>query len=196
MTLHSLKIEIERLMKGPLEVDFELTPAEFDLLDDPEFTFDQPVTGNFTAQLVGDDNILVSGRMETEATAACVRCLEPMRVPLDVSFQFAFLPQRDERPRDDDPDDDEKLYYDKGIAHPRERLREELMLALPYLPKCELNAEGVCPVSGKEMEQGPMTFGPRSGDGDREAAQPNAPTAAWREQLASVRKQLEKQDGD
>lgn len=195
MPLNTLKIEIERLMKGPLELEIDVTPAEFDLLDDPEFHFEHHVTGRLSAQLVGDDNMLVTGHMQTEATVACVRCLETMRVILDVPFQFAFLPQRDERPRDDDPDDDEKLYYDKGIAHPRVRLREELMLALPYLPKCELAADGTCPVSGRRMETERMTFGPVEEQEHQEAGA-NEPTASWRAQLASVRKQMEKHDGE
>jgi len=191
MQQHPLKIEIERVMKEPFETDFDLTPEQLELLDDPEFEFPQSVTGKMVARLVGDDNILITGQMATRAISQCVRCLHPMEIDLVVDFQFAFLPQRDERPRDDDPDDDEKLYYDR-IVYPTEKLREELMLALPYLPKCELSADNICPVRNERVESMLTTSTPGL---EKEAAE-EKPTSPWKDQIAALRKQLESDGKD
>ncbi|MBI5154073.1 hypothetical protein HZA57_02455, partial [Candidatus Poribacteria bacterium] len=75
---HPLRLEIERLRHQPVELEFSLPPAEFDLTDDPQFRFEQPVTGRFEARMAGNDTVILTGKIATVACCDCVRCLEPL----------------------------------------------------------------------------------------------------------------------
>src|SRR5690606_16054804 len=129
-----LKVEVEGLHKGPIEFSFDVMPEEFDLLGDPEFTFTENVSGEFTAKFVGGDNVVMIGRIRTRARAECVRCLHPLDYPIDIKVEAVFLPRPERIDEDMDPLEVEKLFYDSGVIYPMERFREEIMLQLPFLP--------------------------------------------------------------
>ena len=151
--MNILSIEVERLRQGAVELDFSLTPAKLDLTGDREFSFEKTVTGTARVSLVGTENVRMVGRMATSARAACVRCLRDMDVPLDVRFDLVFLPEPNEKDkaRFVELRDDEKLYYKGDYVHPAEQLREELLVALPYLPGCTRTEPDVCSITGERL---------------------------------------------
>ncbi len=182
MSKSTLRIEVERLLKGPIERDFEFAPAEFDLLDDPEFRFDRPIRGSVTARLAGPYNVLLTGRMTTTTRVDCVRCLHPMEIPLDVTFQTVFLPKSQEEDYPDDPEDEERQFYTGDILDPTEHLREELMLALPDLPSCEYESLRECP-HGRELGEA------IAGGASAKPAEEPLPNS-WQAQIARLRRDL------
>ncbi len=184
MDSNILKIEIERLIKGPIKRDYELPPADFDLLEDREFSFREPVKGSITAKLAGPHNVLVEGTIATTAKVECVRCLHELKIPLTVSFQTVFLPTPEDAERFDDPQDDDRLYYKGDMLDPREQMREELMLALPALPSCEHESMRDCP-HGRELGDMASAATPAA----EEAPEP-APNS-WQAQLDRVRRELD-----
>ena len=183
--MHPLKIDIDRLQHGPVDFPFDVSPEQFDLLEDPEYRFPRNITGTMRAQFVGGDNVLVTGKLATVAETNCVRCLEPVAIPIEVPFQAVFIPDPGADPTQrEDPDTDRKLFYESGIIYPTERLREELMLALPYLPVCESVEGRVCALADKDLST--ITFA----SSDPATAEEQAPSSSWQSQLAQVRRQI------
>ena len=192
-TLLGLKIETERLRHGPTEHVLAEDPAIFDLLDDPEYTFSEPVRGTLKASIVGTDTVLLRGTVQTIAEVPCARCLERLRVPLRAAIHLAFM--TDDRLLDPDayPElaDDSTLWFDGEAIYPAEALRELLLLELPPVAACELEEGDVCPIRGVKV--GPLVFGP-TGDEETPAAEPPGP-GSLRDQIERLRGKLDN-DGE
>ncbi len=184
----AIKIETYRLVSGPVEMDFELTPEELGMQEDPEYTFEAPIIGKFRATTAGGETVLVTARYSTVAKAVCARCAEEIQIPVTVENRFAWFidPGKEEREREDDP---EKLYYQGDTIDPVDAFREELLVALPFLPKCtpEMNTE--CASKGTE-EKAVWTFGANGNPEDENANQRNPQTEAWISQLQEVKTKL------
>ncbi len=158
-TSKSFRFEVLRLRGGSQTFDLSEPPATFDLLDDPEYLFEEPVRLQVTLRLIGT-TVLMNGEISTLARAACARCLEKIGIPLRARVDLVWM--NDERLLDLDryPElyDDHTHYYDGEIVYPAEQLRELLLLELPTVPACELEPGDICPVRNVKVE--PQVFGP------------------------------------
>lgn len=91
------------------------------------------------------DGILATGDIHTVATAECVRCLEPLKVPIDADFQelFAYLDQDG---------------YDNAVVDEHIDLgpivRDQVVLALPFQPMCSPDCPGLDPETGEKRPAG------------------------------------------
>lgn len=190
-----LSIEVERLRTGAVELDFSLAPAKLDLAGDREFAFESPVVGTARVSLVGTENVRVVGHMSTSAKSACVRCLRDMEVPLEVRFDLVFLPTPSEKDkaRFAELRDDEKLYYAGDYVHPAEQLREELLVALPYLPGCERTDPDVCSITGERLPE--LHFGdaeekPEPAPVTTKKAAGTDAAPSWKAQLEGLKRKI------
>lgn len=193
-----LKIEVERLRQGAVDLEFVLEPAELDLSDDREFTFQQSVTGTARVSLVGTENVRMVGHLKTATRAACVRCLRDLDMPLVARFDLVFLPEppEKEKARFVELRDHEKLYYKGDYVHPGEQLREELLVALPYLPGCVRTQPDVCAITGEHLP--PLAYGEEKEEApaettDAPAAKKKsipAPAPSWKSQLEGLKRQI------
>jgi len=154
MDIPELRIEVERARHETVRVQFELPPGSFDLCDDPEFRFTDPVKGHVEAKMIAGESIHMRGMISTVARAPCVRCLEDLPVTIEAPIDLMFLPEppASEKRRFARLEEDEKVYYAGDYLRPGEQLREELLLNLPFLPYCELQEGDICPVSGEKVE--------------------------------------------
>ena len=88
------------------------------------------------------EGILVTGEISAEATGECVRCLDPVTIPLRVEFQELFAYSLDEAfdfaVRDDHVDLEPVV-------------RDAVVLALPFQPVCQPDCLGLCPVCGVRL---------------------------------------------
>ena len=102
------------------------------------------------------DGILVSADIDTTATAECVRCLEPVDVPVQVEFQelFAYSPT-------------EELEFSVHDNHVNceQLVRDAVVLSLPFQPLCDDDCLGLDPETGEKLteprEQNASTIDPR-----------------------------------
>ncbi|HUW78888.1 MAG TPA: YceD family protein [Candidatus Nanopelagicaceae bacterium] len=117
----------------------------------------------FRLQAVSE-GVLVSGQLRAEASGECVRCLEPMTLPLDLRFQDLFTYEPDLRGRKQDRNENEDVDLDE--ADPLPELVEELadlepviidavVLNLPYQPHCRPDCPGLCPECGALLADDP-----------------------------------------
>jgi uncharacterized protein len=104
------------------------------------------------------DNLLLQGWLEGEATLECGRCLEPYVQPLHMELEVEFQPSvaistGEPLP----PPEDDSVYMIDGhhVADLDEAVREQVLLSLPMRPLCKPDCAGLCPVCGKNLNEGP-----------------------------------------
>lgn len=188
------RFETERLRSGSMTYEVDEPAATFNLEEDPEYRFLEPVTGELKLSMVGD-TVLMMGKVKTVATAACARCLEDLRVPLNANITLTFM----EDPRLLEPEkypelvDDDIHWYDGEAIYPADQIRELLLLELPSVPACELEPDDTCPVRGVKV--GPLTFGPSEAETLDDAPAEDAPETeeeqkTWKSQMRRLRRDL------
>jgi uncharacterized protein len=102
------------------------------------------------------DGILVSAEIETTADGECVRCLDPITLPVEVEFQelFAYSPT-------------EELEFSVQDNHVNceQLIRDAVVLSLPFQPLCDEDCLGLDPATGEKLteprEQDGSTIDPR-----------------------------------
>ncbi len=92
------------------------------------------------------EGILVTGEVKADATGECVRCLDPVTIPLQVEFQELFAYSLDEAfdfaVRDDHVDLEPVV-------------RDAVVLALPFQPVCRPDCAGLDPETGERLADNP-----------------------------------------
>lgn len=140
-----MKVDALKLLDGPIVVELDEGVDVLGVEDDPVYEFLEGLSGRLVFTRMLDSQVLLRGILSTRVRAHCVRCLEPVELPLesDVTLLYAHDPDLlDESRRADLPED--LLYFDGHIIDPMEDLRELLLLELPSYPTCDLVAGHAC----------------------------------------------------
>ncbi|QEO10892.1 DUF177 domain-containing protein [Protaetiibacter larvae] len=91
------------------------------------------------------DGVLVTGEVDATADGECVRCLDPVELPVEVEFQELFAYSEDEA-------------FDFAIRDDHVNLesvvRDAVVLALPFQPVCRPDCPGLDPVTGEKLASG------------------------------------------
>lgn len=104
------------------------------------------------------DGILVHGDFFTSVQVECSRCLAAVDVPIDFHFDEQYYPQVDivtgerQAARPDDLGLDINPNHEIDLTEP---VRQHVLLALPMQPVCRAACAGLCPVCGKNWNEGP-----------------------------------------
>ena len=95
-----------------------------------------------------DRRLLARARIKTEIAAECVRCLEPVKLPLDIRFEelFTFFPSN--------PTD--KTYHvgEDGFLNLAPPLHEQVLLFIPIQILCRPDCRGLCSQCGQNLNEG------------------------------------------
>jgi uncharacterized protein len=100
------------------------------------------------------DRFRLVGTVRTELELPCSRCLEPFRLPVNVSFDQRFHPASEmaaEQEREVQEEDFETSYYRDDQIDLNQLLREQFYLALPMKPLCLEDCKGLCPQCGTNL---------------------------------------------
>lgn len=94
------------------------------------------------------EGILVSGTVEGTLTGQCSRCLDPITdtITIDIQelFQIEFDPMQEE---------DEQHMVEHGLVNVEPIMRDALISALPFQPRCSPDCEGLCDQCGVRLEE-------------------------------------------
>jgi len=110
------------------------------------------------AALVPDSagEIRIRGKYSVEVAAACDRCLERTRYPLEARFDLFYRPvasiAREEEVGIDEAES-EIGFYEGGGIDLEDVLREQILLALPMQRICSETCKGMCPQCGQNRNQ-------------------------------------------
>jgi uncharacterized protein len=102
--------------------------------------------------------VQVAGKLETRLELSCSRCLEHFYQPLEIPFYELFVHQKvkSEDTDADDADEDEDIHFipeEKFDITPF--VEENVLLSLPFIPVCEEECKGLCPVCGADRNLQP-----------------------------------------
>jgi len=111
-------------------------PASIMELDEPDVRFEKEVKYDLFAQVQGNA-LLVTGNLLTPATLRCSRCLKTFAQPVHVG-QFVFHHE----------------LTGEDFVDLTSNIREDIILELPQRALCRLDCKGLCPVCGKDLNEG------------------------------------------
>ena len=137
-------LEVDRLVDGGVDVDFDVPLAELPALRAARAGVSGEVRGRACfsrEQGVAVAELSVNG----SAVLECQRCLRPMELPLATLTRIALVPSVAEAGRL--PPDLEPVLAEGGRISMEQLLTEELLLSLPIVP---LHAGGRCPSGAPE----------------------------------------------
>lgn len=100
--------------------------------------------------------IFVRGELESAIIGECARCLEATHVPVSFEIEelFAYPPTPEEP----------YSIEETGILDLAPLLREEAILAVPMVILCRPDCAGLCPICGKNWNEGPCDCAPEEID--------------------------------
>lgn len=103
------------------------------------------------------EGVLASGSVSATATAECVRCLDPVSVDVDVTFQELFAyPERAAHHHEVAEDDQDEVHeLDGDIMDLESVVRDAVVPALPFQPVCREDCPGLCSQCGARLEEDP-----------------------------------------
>lgn len=118
-----------------------------------DMTIETPLTGVVTL-MKDTEGILVTGKLKVQVSVPCVRCLEPVSVPLEMELEEQYYPtidiesgRRISTPEDADAD---TLINGRHILDITELVRQSLVLDAPMHP---IHPYDCAPVSEDEETQ-------------------------------------------
>jgi DUF177 domain-containing protein len=115
-----------------------------------EFQQDGPITVNAEAELAGTE-IRIHGRISGVLEAACGRCLEQVKIPVEHDFDLPYRPMEDiAREEEIEVRNDELkvgFFTGEGV-NLQDVVKEQVLLSLPMKVVCRPDCQGLCPVCG------------------------------------------------
>lgn len=125
--------------------DFTLAPDQIDLENDGvRVAAAVAVTGKLKKGIVQVD---VEGSVSTVLEVECARCLQPVEMPLDVSFKVGFIGVEHytkEKDAEINVADLEVSISENDKVNLTEIVREQILLNLPDRVFCQENCRGLC----------------------------------------------------
>jgi uncharacterized protein len=98
------------------------------------------------------EGVLVTGSASAELAGECARCLEPIEDEIDVRFQELFV--YDDQGYSSE-EDDEVSTLEGDLLDLEPLLRDAVVLALPFQPRCSDDCPGLCPECGARLQDDP-----------------------------------------
>lgn len=140
-------VEVQRTVEAPADLGTDVIAV-------PQ---GQPVELDLRLESVVE-GVLVTGSVRATATGACVRCLEPVSLPVDVPFQelFAYA-DRAEHHREVGAEDDQTEEYQLvgDLIDLEPVLRDAVVPSLPFQPVCREDCPGLCSQCGTPLADDP-----------------------------------------
>ncbi len=148
-------IFIEDIPRDGLNINeiFDVNPE--DLVE--KSTFLDPVSAIVKVFRSGD-KIVVRGKVETAIELKCTRCLSPYTEKINSSFDLVFFPEDSvnfEEEIELKEEDLNTLYYKEGVIDIDRIIIDQINLSIPFKPLCSEDCKGLCPVCGKNLNEGP-----------------------------------------
>ncbi|MBI4600107.1 DUF177 domain-containing protein [Candidatus Uhrbacteria bacterium] len=103
--------------------------------------------------------VFLTGHIKTEVSLICSRCLEPLRSSVDCPVSAKFVPQdkakkwkSETEVQEDDIDSEHYAENKVDITQP---VHDQILLAVPLVPLCRKDCQGLCSECGKNLNNGP-----------------------------------------
>lgn len=155
-------IEIQELELHPIDFREEFSPGAIDLGTEVRQLL--PLVSVGRADLVEEhhgkhevvQDIRLKGKLETSLEVACARCLEPVVLRVDRSFDLLYRPLGTDSGHEElsvtDAEAEIGYYQGEGLLL-EDTLREQVLLSVPLKALCREDCRGLCPHCGKNLNE-------------------------------------------
>ena len=148
---HDLPRRAGEMREFTLEID-DHEPLGFDIIS---IAKDEPIYVDLKLEAVAE-GVLATATIETTAVGECIRCLDPVELPIDQSFQELFEYEIDYRQKksskkpipESDEEGEEVRQMVGDIIDLEPSIRDAVILDLPIHPLCDPDCPGLCPECG------------------------------------------------
>lgn len=152
-----MKFNVAQLLKAPVG-----SRREYELDDniealDGDIQAVEPLTGKLSLTRTAS-GILATGRLHTVVAIECRRCMQRFTSPVDMELEEEFVPTIDVLTGTSVPTDgiEEALQIDEHhMLDLSEVVRQYIILQREQYPLCDETCAGLCPVCGKNLNEGP-----------------------------------------
>lgn len=145
--------EIDKIPRQGLKISRDFEFFSTDLVEESA-VFLQPVHSELAIKKKGDE-IFIKGRITTNISFICSRCLVPFEFPVNSGFDLIYLPEELDVVKDQlESDEINRLFYCSSEINIKEVILEQLNLTFPVKPLCSKGCQGICPVCGKIIKNG------------------------------------------
>ncbi|MBU6424483.1 MAG: DUF177 domain-containing protein [Chloroflexota bacterium] len=122
------------------------------LLDADITSFDADIKATHT-----DPGAYLEGGVRARVEQQCVRCLRPVRSPVDARLaeQYYATERVETGAPMPQPPRDAKTIGSDFLIDLTPLIREEVILATPQAPLCRADCKGLCPVCGEDLNERP-----------------------------------------
>jgi len=149
MTVRPLEIDVRSLARGPNTLEVDASAAELGIAPE-ELTLEGPVTATLDLFRT-DDMVHVKGRVSGVALETCGLCAGPARRTFVIDLTFVAKEALAGQENEEDPGDEDLLYYAHDVLDLTEPIRQLVLLAAPMVPRCEEACRGLCPICGTNL---------------------------------------------
>ncbi len=107
-----------------------------------------------------EETVSVSGEIKVTLGLECSRCLKEFSHLLGSSFRIDYTPLKEmgkEKEYELKSDDLNKSFYKGEKINMTALVKEQILLSLPMQPLCSSECKGLCPVCGKDLNEGHCT---------------------------------------
>ena len=136
-----------------LDIHHLYTEGEPDLGSDYSRLTGRPEL-DLQATRAGDEVRLV-GNLKATVEIDCDRCLKPLTMAVDQSFDLLYVPPAKTSAEKELGDDDLSIgFYQDEVINVDDVVREQVELALPMTRLCSEECRGLCPECGANLNEG------------------------------------------
>ncbi len=156
-------IEIEQLELHPVDFREEFSPGAIEFGEDVKQL--TPLLSEGRADLLREhhgkhevvQDIRLKGKLETSLGAVCARCLEPVVLPVERTFNLLYRPLGTDAGHAElsvtDAEAEIGYYQGEGLLL-EDMLREQVLLSVPLKIVCRDECKGLCAICGKNLNEG------------------------------------------
>ncbi len=147
-----MNIDVHEIDKKGLVLDDYIELDDFYLIEDDSYFSDSVY---FTLQFTNEGNgrIKVKGKVRSEVTTKCVKCLEKFENSINSKFDIVLFPM-DIIDADNtalNPEDLEYIFYEGDKIDINKILQEQINFFIPMNPVCGDSCKGICPNCGTNL---------------------------------------------
>jgi len=147
-----MKLRLGGIEEGPRRIKLREDPQTLDL-NWKDGHFRSPIQFELEILRRGD-RFFAQGEITTQVDAKCSRCLREFTLPLKAPFKL-IIKFRSQGSIVDSAEEDFLLLSPRAETFDiGERVRQLILLALPLKPLCRPDCRGLCPICGKDLNEG------------------------------------------
>jgi len=142
-----MKIDITEILRydgASLDIESSEPLEGFDSIEG-EYEFNVPV--NFKGRLLNENGIIkLDGRLTTDYTVKCCRCLKELKRKLDIGINEIFVEKNAQT-------DSDTYTYEGNYIEIDKVLIDNIVLNLPMKQLCSEECRGFCPKCGSNLNE-------------------------------------------